>query len=519
MYYSIPILLELIAELSYDAHYSSAERSFDRVSLLPQDPALLNESCLYVCPLSRALDFRAGGGTAFMLCLRDRFKDGGESALSEGIIISENISLDELFSSVQESFLQLNEWIGSMHSALIRGGDFQELLDLSEGIIGNTINISDSALTLLACTQRIPTRDEASLQLRQYGYHLESMVARFRSNKSFQRWQMAGDTIEINPADSQRPYASLLRVFHREKSTYFTHVIMLCDHKPYSPALHDKFRILVENLEVCVKRREARARESNGIAGSVLSSIISGTVWRPEDIKSRALSAGLPLTGDFSLMAITPPDDASIMGGRLERELKALFSEAFVVQYANEIVVLCTQSCWEEAPLSALLAKYDARCGCSLPFRAIEDLRSAYQQASLSMRFCPVFKGEPLLNETVPQRRPRISYYRNELLFYLLGASPLHQEIWKDSFYGRLVFKLHELDALNGTERLKLLYCYLICQGHATEAGAMLHMNRNNVVYHITRLEEQYGLDLSNAGERLNLLVSCCMLQLYGPLA
>ena len=516
MYYSIHILQDALAGLTYELCCGADERRFSRVDLLPRAPALVHEDCLYVSLLSRALDFRAQGGTAFVLCLRDRFKDDGEQSLSDMIVVSENISLDELFSKVQESFLQLNEWIDNMHRVLVNDGDFQELLNLSEEMLGNTINISDSALTLLACTRGIPTDDESSLLLRQYGYHPESSIARFRKNRSFQRWQLAGNHIEVRPANSSNRYSTLWRVFRREKSSYFIHIIMLCDHKAYTPALYDLFRILVDNVEVCVKRRERRDRENDDIAGSVISSIISGTVWRPQDIRTRALSAGLPLEGEFSLMTITPPDYASTVTGRLEQELKSLFPEAFMAQYLNEIIVLHPSPCQGKAALSELLMEYDARCGVSMTFRTIEELQNAYQQTLLSMRYCPVFKGVPLLGKAVFQQHARISDYRNGLLFYLLGSCEEAREIWKASFYGKLVLQLREADERNGTERLKLLYCYLICQTRATETGNMLHMNRNNVVYHITRLEEQYSLDLSDPNEQFNLLLSCCALQLFG---
>ena len=209
MYYSIHILQDALAGLTYELCCGADERRFSRVDLLPRAPALVHEDCLYVSLLSRALDFRAQGGTAFVLCLRDRFKDDGEQSLSDMIVVSENISLDELFSKVQESFLQLNEWIDNMHRVLVNDGDFQELLNLSEEMLGNTINISDSALTLLACTRGIPTDDESSLLLRQYGYHPESSIARFRKNRSFQRWQLLAITsrfVRPTAATATRPF-------------------------------------------------------------------------------------------------------------------------------------------------------------------------------------------------------------------------------------------------------------------------------------------------------------------------
>lgn len=63
---------------------------------------------------------------------------------------------------------------------------------------------------------------------------------------------------------------------------------------------------------------------------------------------------------------------------------------------------------------------------------------------------------------------------------------------------------------------LQLLYTYLNCERNATLTGQLLHMHRNNVVYHMGKIVEFLDIDLEDPHVRFSLLVSYAMLKLNG---
>lgn len=89
-------------------------------------------------------------------------------------------SLDQLFTSIQDVFFGVNEWVREMQETVIRSKSLQDLLTLSEKVIGNTINISDSALTLLAHTFGITADDPVTQALIDNGFHPEATLRMFK---------------------------------------------------------------------------------------------------------------------------------------------------------------------------------------------------------------------------------------------------------------------------------------------------------------------------------------------------
>ena len=111
------------------------------------------------------------------LCLRDRIHDELETPdkLAGVIIINENLEFDQLYSEVQDIFVSINNWYQEMQDAIIRQKSIQDIITMSEPIIGNFITVSDTALTLIAYTKNITTDDPLQAALVENGYHTEEV--------------------------------------------------------------------------------------------------------------------------------------------------------------------------------------------------------------------------------------------------------------------------------------------------------------------------------------------------------
>lgn len=159
---SLNIILDQLRSLPLEVHIDDpAEKIFCRGALLPRDYRVMRKDLLHVCRLSDALRASSAVPDRFYLCIRDRITDGQETdeRLQGMIIVNENMETELLLNTVQEIFDRISEWYRKMQDALIHEAGLQTILELSEPIIGNTINISDSAFTLLARTTHIETDD------------------------------------------------------------------------------------------------------------------------------------------------------------------------------------------------------------------------------------------------------------------------------------------------------------------------------------------------------------------------
>jgi DNA-binding PucR family transcriptional regulator len=79
-----------------------------------------------------------------------------------------------------------------------------------------------------------------------------------------------------------------------------------------------------------------------------------------------------------------------------------------------------------------------------------------------------------------------------------------------------LLQKLYLHSEQSKSNYILLLYTYLNCNQNASYTGKVLNIHRNNVVYHISRINEILGVDLSNPSTCFKLLISIVLIELYG---
>jgi DNA-binding PucR family transcriptional regulator len=76
--------------------------------------------------------------------------------------------------------------------------------------------------------------------------------------------------------------------------------------------------------------------------------------------------------------------------------------------------------------------------------------------------------------------------------------------------------RLHEYDKAHKSSLFYMLYVYLITERSATDTSAALSMHRNNVIYHINRIQDMLEVDLDRSDIRQLILLSYSLLQMYG---
>lgn len=520
---SLNILLDQLRDLPLECHVPlPSAASFCRPALLPRNYTVMREDLIHVCRLSDALRAAAAVPGMHYLCIRDRIKDSAETEdLLQGmVIINENMDIEFLLNQVQEIFTRISTWYQQMQDALIHERSLQCILDLAEPVLGNTINISDSAFTLLACTRNIQPDDEISITLREFGYHPESTLQMFRQQHRYEIWEQSQSLI-INDSRTLSQHVLVNKVF-RFRNIYFTHVVMVCDHHPLSDGLLELFSLLTDILAIYAERNWKDKSALSHNYDSFLFDLLSGTLTNPQDIQERAQYLGLRTDGRFQLLKLSVEPGMETALGRVGRELSDLLPGAQVVLYEQSVLgVVRLRSNGSlgipQEHITHFLARHQARGGISNPFVGLENLPGAYNQASLALKYNTALRGRPLLASLMPvPELPLLCSFQDRVLHSLLGEQPGNQQIWHDSVYYQGLKTLYDYDSRHGTNNLQLLRAYLWHERKATETGQQLHMHRNNVIYRIGRIEKMMELDLSDHGTRLGLELSFLLLELFG---
>ena len=397
----------------------------------------------------------------------------------------------------------------------MEGEGLQEVLRLSEGMIGNTINISDSAMNLIGGTT-LKTDDPISLRLRENGFHPEETVEAFKRSRCLRDWNERTDVF-ISDYRSLGPYTTVNKVF-KFRDTYFMHVVMVCDHRPCGPGVLDLFRLLLDFLEVYVDRERKDLTKARNTYESLLLELMENKIQKRVTIEERALLAGIPFTGHFRVLKIEIPKSVQLSIDRMRMELLQVMSDSVIIHNHKSFVILNWGGGCERCPanenggierLKRVMDSYQAHCGISMEITTLADFYRAYCQASLALKYSiPFEKWDILPGIAGDSGHPRIWYYEQYALYYMVGEQIINLEFWKESPYWTALNDLYQYDREHHTNNVEILYIYLRNERHSSRVGAQLHMHRNNVAYRIGRIEEMLNLDLEDADVRISLLLA-----------
>ena len=536
MKFSFQLLFDWLENIPLLHSLTDPKVFFSRLSLLPDRESALPLDCLYVCGAERACALSSDHPDNYFICpgspdpagmelqeaLRSSFPD---SAYGNILLADCDLSVKELYLLLNEHYFTVSSWYGNMQKLILGSASLQELITLSESVIGNTINISDSAFTLLASTYGIETDNEITLLLRQYGYHPETTLNLMRMHDRFSIYESAGNEIIVfKGGDDFGPYDSVNRIF-RFQNIYFTHAVMVCDHKPLTPGLLELFEMLNENLAILMKQEwDKRSSEANN-SELFIKNIIEENLTDVNEIERRSVYFGLTAGDNYVLTAVTTENDIGVYKTRFIRELSELLPSSRIMLYQDLFLILSPVRKGHETPeemssfhLERFLKRNLASGGSSGVFAGLQFLPLAYRRAALALKYAPSnCRGRAFIAPPNEPEPPVITSYSDCFSRSVIGESPDAELLWRSSRFGKALLTLYQHDADHHNNNLSLLYAYLLSGMSASHTAALFHMHRNNVPYRIGRISSILDMDVTQEKIRLDLFTSFILFDIYGP--
>lgn len=528
------IVLDILKVYKGTNHLNHTDtRSYRWISLLPEQDEDMQKDLLYVCNLSQAIRLnRSVPGAFHYLCICDCFTDEDDTELlANTVIINEKRSVSWLFNLVQDQFLRLAGWETDMQAALLGGCDYQKLMDLSEPILCNFVATLDSSYKLLAHTKNITCSDPIAVSLLENGYHTAETLEKFKKANRFKVYAdepgiILGKRGEITQYETVNKWC-------RYGGELLLHTVMMCVQTPLSQGLIDLFEIFMGYVEKCFLSEQCA--NPSRLYNSLLHDMIYGGLDNPFVISERANASNVPFTGYFDAYRITFRNNAGILVGRFVQELAACLPKSKIVAHNYEVTVLNIYTAPEIRRHSlrnlniveTLFRSYGVICGISEGFLILPDLIQACEQAAraytLGMRIRETGNFRNFDKEVYEAancfqnglQHNNIFFYDEICPYFILYAGqsePFHA--FKNTRHVAALEKLREYDRQNDTRLSEVLYAYLISERRATAAGKLLHMHRNNVLYHIARIEDLLNIDLNDYWTRLKLILAYHLFEL-----
>ncbi len=439
-----------------------------------------------------------------------------EAAPYHGLLLVDSRPYEEVLEELSRLFILFSQWSLSLKTSLLRGGHYQELLNCCDGVIEDFVSVTDPSFQLLAATSNAPVDDPAVEFLLEHGYHSKETVAKFRTYGAVQRWETQTGIVRVERTNVVRN-PTLSYVF-RMYGNYFVHVVLQCTKSPLTDGLVDVFQMLVETMELLVKRDWTQQNERADDCSRLLQDLISRASVSPDARRKQLRRAGLHPHGSYTLYAFDPAESERDAGagvlGYYARRISEALPFANVGNANDRVVVLVDKNNPAISDNMVLLDHLNAFCethggsfGISERFDALEDIFFAFKQANLALYYG---RHEPRSLDARYRGNPshghgyRFSDYFDRLVTDVNRRDP--QLIAYCAAHG-VIAQIRALDKRQGSNDLELLHCYLRHERRAPAAAQELHLHRNTLAYRMNRLQERLGIDLADSRIRQRILL------------
>lgn len=531
MYATLNIILDNLKQFKPSYNPKNIDNPvFKGIHLLNPESLDLSSEYLYLCTLSEAMKLNQESSGFYYLCIRDRFYDDLETDddLMAGIInINVNIDMASLFNYVQNIFISLNEWILQMQNSLINNKGLQDLMDLSEDVMGNHIVVLDPALKLLAYTKNIKTDDPVSVDLINYGYHTEENIKKFRFLRRFERWAEEPD-LYINESCDISKYPSVIKAF-TYNNIYSIIVVMTCTHFAVTGGLLDLFNLLLDNIRYYVNRDYSEGKYYSAY-GSFIIDLIEKKITEDSAVRNQAMYVDLPFNLKYKMYKIVFNDIKNISISCALQDIANSFPMAKPILYDQNILILSVipdkKNTKEDdiykrylPRLEKFLEKYNACCGISNYSESLMQIRPAYIQASLSVNYGKLVTDKKNLKHILDIEEEydfNIFNYEDYCLYHMIDCYTRHSKAAMANPCYYTLLKIIKYDRKNNSDNARILYIYLKCERKATAAANLLHMHRNNVIYRISKIQEMFQVNFDDTMFRLKFFLAYKTIELYG---
>ena len=525
MQVSLNIILDAIKHYGFEQYGEIPEDiAFNRILLLPHTGIEFRAGTLYVCRLSDVMKASEGAPQAYCICLCDlpeSDRDNLSLPCAGTVVVSEEMPFEQFAKEIHDAFVTVSQWYESMLHALITKKSIQDILIMSEPVIGNFISISDSTLALIAYTKNIQTDDPVSLYLIENGCHSIETVRNFKKFKRYDSWKST-DEIIVNTKNDISKYTIISKVFNFN-STYFMHVVMSCNYRELSKGLLDLFELLSRVLGYYITKEWEEKTLSNTVYSSLFNDLMLGVT--NNKVEERAGLIGIMPEDEYIIMLLTEGNRGdSTFPGHMAQEISNLASFAKPINYNMRLVIFLHHPDIEQKinddklyeKLNEYFAENNVYCGVSDTFNNLLEVSEAYKQADLVLSEVVMYNSRGSTNFKEMSGLSNTATFSTFFAKCMLDKNEKTESLWRYSKFGKMLFSLHEYDQVRQTNCLEILYSYLINERRATETANNLHMHRNTVIYHISRIEKVLGIDLNDRLTRLNLIVSFLMLERLG---
>lgn len=421
----------------------------------------------------------------------------------KAIFIQTDMELAEGFNTLQKIYAEFIEWGRQLDFAIFRNADFQEFIDISEEMIACPILIYDPALKLLAYSRMYPGLDDHIFQTAiSNGYLDLETVKYFEKDKIFAQMDHSGSA--VGEPDNFRMHADFARAINIRNELAVYCILLYTSEYPRS-YINQLYQIFCNSIEHLLKKQHSDFLKNRSVTDYFLMDLLDNPGMPAAQIQERIYYNDLDYEGNYIVICLHSDIRQKSFENYFIQLLRNNMINCRIFAYRGSIVILynlpkfCKMDYRDylQDNLYHILKDFSDRnitLYFSKPFTTIGQFAEAYQQA------------ENLYRMKLAEKNNLYCFYEDHWLKNLIDSTLQTDKTF--SFCEPCLLQMLHTDTKKSRQQLKILYEYLRCDRKLTDVANKLGMHRNNVIYHINHIEEDYHLNLDDPDMRLRLLMS-----------
>lgn len=488
------------------------------IDVIGASAASATPTALAILPLDTALELPAAAlasrpvlAIATQWQLDDALSRNSTATAAQALPIAiTELSPTTVCDAVNAYLTRIREWDAAMANAVINGCSTQELLDLSEPMLGSYIALTDALYSAVAITPSFPPLDEMSHALVETGTYPASALASIEAFAGEQGWSSQHGCHLDQEGNAINPLPSMSRIY-RLSGNYAAHLVMVRPARiePWRQAL---FEMLAERMGQCLERFWRTSLPYRERGTSFLEAIIEDSVHDEADFAERARLFDFPLTGVFEMIVVTGAEERGGIA-HIVHQIRAGIPQCRAAVIGQRIYILLTASAKQNGKIAAeeekifeAVERLNAEAGVSSRFDELINAHMARLEADVALeyghknypKYLPLQTSEPYISCVFRFNR----YFPCYLVDPYSDTAEFMAEFSKAP---NIVNRLRWADHANGTNDFGLLKLYLYFDCSIKRTAEVMNMHRNTVIYRLDKIRREYHIDLDDSDTRLFL--------------
>lgn len=502
------------------------------IRLFPKLTKKLSSDYLYVADSLTAAELKKLPAELPIICF-SAYDSANEAFATFTNVIWLDTALDfaDAFNLLQECYNDFIEWGKKLDFAVFKNASFQEVLDIAESMLDALVLIYDPALKLLAYTKKYENLDNKIFQsARKNGYMELDTFKYFEENKVFEELNESGTA--SGPADSFRDHMDNLKTININNELAVYCVLLYTSDFPKT-FVNALYQVLCDTIYTLLSKQHSTFKKDRSVTDYFLMDLLDNPDTPAETIQERLYYNDLDFEGNYVLMTIHSDIQKKSSEKYFIQLLRNNLINCRIFSYKQSIVILYHLPQSEQKkykrhivgqmqPLLENVINNNITVFVSRPFKNIGYFSAAYMQAeSIPVIFhtyftdqkMPLVKYQPDKNIESCDHTEGYYFYENYCIADLFLQNGARDPIY--NYCEPFLLDLACSSTKKSRQLLEILYEYLKSDRKLTVVAEKLDMHRNNVLYHIQQISENYRVDFDNYETRLKLMLSFELLKLF----